>query len=99
MSTSFIESISKYLTTQPVNKAWVFGSYSRGEEREDSDIDLLVEYDRKNHSIGLFTIIRIQQQLQELLGKEVDLVEEGTLMPFAIESANRDKVLIYERID
>ena len=99
MSTPFLESISTYLATQPVNKAWLFGSYSRGEEREDSDIDLLVEYDRKNHRIGLFTIIQIQQQLQDLLGKEVDLVEEGTLMPFAVESANRDKILIYERID
>lgn len=35
--------------------------------------------------------------LKDLLHREVDLVEEGTLLPFAEESANRDKVLIYER--
>lgn len=34
MSTPFLESIRTYLATQPVNKAWVFGSYSRGEEHE-----------------------------------------------------------------
>ena len=35
--------------------------------------------------------------LQELLGREVDLVEEGSLRPYAAETANRDKILIYER--
>ncbi len=85
------------MASQPINKAWLFGSYSRGEEREDSDIDILVEYDRKNHRVGLLTIVRIQQQLKELLGRDIDLVENGTLMPFATESADRDKILIYER--
>ena len=94
---SFINPIREYMASQPINKAWLFGSYSRGEEREDSDIDILVEYDRKNHRVGLLTIVRIQQQLKELLGRDIDLVENGTLMPFATESANRDKILIYER--
>ena len=35
--------------------------------------------------------------LQELLGRDVDLVVEGTLRPYAAETANRDKILIYER--
>lgn len=37
------------------------------------------------------------EELKELLGKEVDLVSERTLAPFAKESVNRDKILIYER--
>lgn len=98
MNNRFFEQIKGYLKTQPIKKMWVFGSFSRGEERPDSDIDLLVQYDRENNSVGLFTIIRIQQQLQEMLGRKIDLVEEGTLMPFAVESANHDKILIYERI-
>ncbi len=97
MNNHFFEQIKAYLKTQPIKKMWVFGSFSRGEERPDSDIDLLVQYDRENHRVGLFTIIRIQQQLQEMLGRKIDLVEEGTLMPFAVESANHDKILIYER--
>ena len=36
--------IANYFKTQPVLKAWLFGSYSRGEENEDSDIDLRVEH-------------------------------------------------------
>lgn len=33
--------IAEYFKTQPVLKAWLFGSYARGEEREDSDVDIL----------------------------------------------------------
>lgn len=97
MTASFIEPIRAYLKTQPIAKAWLFGSFSRGEENQDSDVDILVEYDRNNNPVGLFTIIRIQQQLQQIVGRKIDLVEEGTLMPFAVESANHDKILIYER--
>jgi len=97
MSTSFIEPIRTYFQTQPICKAWVFGSFSRGEERQDSDIDILVQYDRSNHHVGLFTIVRIKQHLENILGRNVDLVEEGTLLPFAVESANKDKILIYEK--
>ena len=97
MNVSIINPIKEYLKTQPVERAWVFGSFSRGEERSDSDIDLLVEYDRKNQHVGLFTIINIKQQLQQLVGREIDLVENGTLMSFAQKSAEKDKILIYER--
>ncbi|MFS6555242.1 nucleotidyltransferase domain-containing protein, partial [Parabacteroides distasonis] len=41
-----IEKIRQYLSTQPVKKAWLFGSFSRGEESETSDVDILVEFDR-----------------------------------------------------
>lgn len=97
MTKTFVESIQSYFKTQPISRAWIFGSFSRGEEREDSDIDLIVQYDRTNYRVGLFTIVGIQQHLQQLLGRKIDLVEEGTLMPFAEDSAKRDKILIYER--
>lgn len=97
INVSIINPIKEYLKTQPIERAWVFGSFSRGEERSDSDIDLLVEYDRKNQHVGLFTIINIKQQLQQLVGRNIDLVENGTLMTFAQKSAEKDKILIYER--
>ncbi len=95
MDNAIIKQISDYFTTQPVLKAWLFGSYARGEERPDSDVDILVELDEKQR-IGL-KFFGMYVDLKELLGKEVDLVAEGCLLPFAEESANRDKVLIYER--
>ena len=97
MTTPFIEPVKAYFRTQPRHNAWVFGSFSRGEERQDSDVDILVQYDRTNQRVGLFTIVRIKQQLEQIIGREVDLVEDGTLLPFAVESANHDKILIYEK--
>ncbi len=78
-------------------KAWVFGSFARGEERPDSDIDLLVAFDRKNAKVGLFKYAAMTIDLENLLQREVDLVEDGALLPFAERTANRDKKLIYER--
>lgn len=88
--------IADYFKTQPVLKAWLFGSYARGEETPESDVDILVEFDHSS-PIGLFAYARMWRELQEHLGLAVDLVEEGTLKPFAADSANHDKKLIYER--
>ena len=99
MSTqAMTQQIAEYFKTQPVLKAWLFGSYARGEEREDSDIDLLVKFDR-SIPIGLFAYLRIHRELEEKLGRKVDLVEEGTLRPAAQSTANRDLRVIYERIN
>ena len=97
MSTqAMTQTIAEYFKTQPVLKAWLFGSFARGEETPRSDVDILVEFDHST-PIGLFAFARMWRELKEHLGREVDLVEEGTLKPFAAESANRDKRLIYER--
>ena len=77
-------------------RAWVFGSFARGEETAESDLDLLVTYDF-SHGIGLLQTIRYQLDMEQLIGREVDLVESTSLKPFAIPSAERDKYLIYER--
>ena len=99
MDALLIDNIRQYLSTQPVKKAWLFGSFSRGEETADSDVDILVEFDRTGQPVTLLTYARIWRELKERVGREVDLVEEGTLKPFAAESANHDKRLIYERKD
>ena len=97
MSTQVItQQISDYFKTQPVLKAWLFGSFSRGEQRDDSDVDILILPDKSQH-FSLFTLSGMYEDLKELLGREVDLITEGGLMPFARESADRDKILIYER--
>ena len=82
---AIIEALRNYFSTQPVLKAWLFGSFSRGEETPESDVDIIVSLD-KSKPIGL-----------KLLGRKVDLVSDGTLLPFAKESAERDKILVYER--
>ena len=90
------QQIAEYFKTQPVVKAWLFGSFARGEERDDSDVDILVKFDRRL-PIGLFAYVRMHRELEERLGRKVDLVEEGTLRPAIQRTANRDLKVIYER--
>ena len=93
MSTQTMQqTIAEYFKTQPVLKAWLFGSYSRGEQRPWSDVDILVQYDRRQ-PIGLLKIAGMKVDLEDLLNCEVDLVEDGMLRPWAVESANRDRRL------
>ena len=97
MSTQVMtQQIADYIKTQPVLKAWLFGSFARGEEQEDSDVDLLVKFDR-SIPIGLFAFARMHRELEERVGRKVDLVEEGTLRPAVQKTANRDMKVIYER--
>jgi hypothetical protein len=88
--------IADYFKTQPVLKAWLFGSFSRGEETPMSDVDILVVFDH-SEPIGLFAFVRMRRELEEILGRKVDLVEEGTLRPAAQATVNQDRKVIYER--
>ena len=97
MSDNMLQTIRDYFATQPVQRAWLFGSYARGEEREDSDVDILVDFDQENASVGLLQFCHIMNELSDRLGRPVDLVVNGTLLPFAEKTANQDKKLIYER--
>ncbi len=96
MTSEMIHKLQHCLATLPVEKAWLFGSYSRGEEQPDSDIDLLVRFDA-DARISLFKYAGIILALEAAMGKEVDLVQEGSLLPFAAKTAEEDKILIYER--
>ena len=95
MNSKVSETIKEYFKTQPVEKAWVFGSFSRGEERPGSDIDILVSF-IPGTRLGL-KFFAMNLELERLLNRPVDLVIEGDLMPYAEETANRDKVLVYAR--
>ena len=59
-----------------IQYAGLFGSYARGEEREDSDVDILV---RMGKPLTLPMFIRLENQLAEVLNKKVDLVTEQSL--------------------
>ena len=96
MNQTVTKRISEYFATKPVVKAYVFGSYARGENGNGSDIDILVTFD-KNAKVSLMDHVSMSYDLKDLLGMEVDLVTEGTLLPRVAEAAEKDKILIYER--
>lgn len=95
MPIAFTNTIRDYFATLPIDKAWVYGSFARGEERPDSDIDIMVRYTPEG--VSLLKHVHIMNTLSDLLGRDVDLVEEDCLLPFATDSANADKILVYER--
>jgi predicted nucleotidyltransferase len=77
-----------------VSKAWIFGSFARGDYDTNSDIDLMVTYSDKA-SGTLLDYADITFYLGNLINKRIDLVEEGYLKPFAIKNVEKDKILIY----
>ena len=90
------QTIADYFKTQPVVKAWLFGSFARGEETPLSDVDLLVQYD-ENARISLLKHAAMICELEKILDRSVDIVEDGTLRPRVREKVNQDRRLIYER--
>ncbi len=91
-----VKAICQVLSTAPVIRAWVFGSFARMEERPDSDIDLLVKLDKSAH-MGLFAFSDLVNRLETAAGRPIDLVPEDALKPYARPSVNKDKLLVYER--
>jgi hypothetical protein len=96
MSTEMQQTIADYFKTQPILRAWLFGSFARGEETPLSDVDLLVQFD-KDARVSLLKHASMINDLEALLDRTVDLVPDGRLYPRIAESVNQDKILIYER--
>ncbi len=71
----------------------LFGSYSRNEQHEDSDVDLLVEYDP---SLSLFDLFGFRYSLEEVFGKRVDLVPSATVKPGLKPYVMKDVVVLYK---
>lgn len=95
MSEETINKIRRFFEDKPVIKAYLFGSYARNEQDENSDIDILVELDYVK-KVGM-AYIRMQLELEELLNTKVDLVSAGGLSEYIKPFIDNDKVLIYER--
>ena len=71
-----------------VSKIGVFGSYARGEEKESSDIDILVEFQETT----LHNFMGLIFYLEELLGKEVHLVTNNALSPYMRPNVEKEVV-------
>jgi predicted nucleotidyltransferase len=89
--------LQQYFTGIPVKKAYLFGSMARDEAGPESDIDILVELDHSK-PIGMKFFL-YQSDLEELLHKKIDLVTVEGLSRHVKPFIDKDKILIYERID
>jgi hypothetical protein len=77
-----------------VGNAWLFGSVARGEEKPNSDIDIMVEMnDERKYS--MFDLLDIAFILENKTKRKVDLVEKGYLKDFAAKTASNELIKIY----
>src|SRR5260221_11004830 len=78
-----------------VRRIFLFGSASRGELREESDVDLLAEFDA-NYPVTYFTLVEMSDELRPLFGgRQVDLMTEGSVHPIIRKRIRDDLSLLY----
>jgi predicted nucleotidyltransferase len=88
--------IQRYFNSQSlISKAWLFGSYVRGEETQSSDIDILIDVPAEQ-KFTLFDIAEVQEQLQKILNNKVDVVMLKGLQSGIKERVENEMLLIYE---
>jgi predicted nucleotidyltransferase len=68
--------IINYLRPYNPERIGIFGSFARREETPESDIDILVKFKK---TISLFDLVRIQRELKQILGREIDLITETSV--------------------
>ena len=78
MTTSFKQDLIGALKNFPIKRASLFGSFARGDEGPDSDIDVLIDFDSP---LSLFDLIRMEQTLSQKLSRKVDIVEFSAIKP------------------
>jgi predicted nucleotidyltransferase len=74
-------------------KIGIFGSYARGAQRPDSDLDLLVNFKERK---SLLTLVRIERELSESIGVKVDLLTEQSVSPYLIDRIKSELKVIYQ---
>ncbi len=90
-----IKAIHNYFRARPVLKAYLFGSYVRGEADNQSDIDILVDLDY-SQKIGL-QFVQMKIDLEKILNTKVDLVSSNGLSKYIKPLVDDEKQLIYAR--
>ncbi len=95
LDSSRIEVIKEYFSTRPVLKAYLFGSFARGQADNSSDIDILVDLDYSQR-IGL-GFVQMQLDLERMLNAKVDLVSSNGLSQYIKTHVDNEKQLIYAR--
>lgn len=83
--------IVEYLRPKGAESIAVFGSYARGDEDEDSDIDILVEF---SDSVSLKDLVKFERELGEILGIDVDLVTSDSLSPYIVDRVEEEQVVL-----
>jgi predicted nucleotidyltransferase len=89
------DQLAEFCDRWRVNEFALFGSVVREDFRPDSDIDVLVEF-FPGAMLSLWDFVHMKSELEELLGRSVDLVKKGTIRnPYRRASIERDVQVVY----
>lgn len=88
-----IDTIKNLLQQNDVRRAYLFGSYAKNTQTEDSDLDILVDLKK---SADLFSFIRLKHDLENLTNRKIDLVSSKGISPRIKPIIDNEKILIYE---
>ena len=72
---------------------WIFGSYAKKKQKEDSDVDIIVKTEDVAEG---FKIVEVKFALEEALEKEVDIITTGSIKDSLLENENLEEVLVYD---
>ena len=86
------EKIIAILTGYGAVKISIFGSFARGEERPDSDIDIIVRFKQPK---SLIQLIGIEEEVKMAIDRNIDLLTENSISPYLVEAIRRDEVVIF----
>ena len=89
------DKLMKFCKRNRIRKLSVFGSAIRGQLGQDSDIDLLVEFE-EDHTPGLFSIVKMEMELAKMLGRKVDLRTAEDLSQYFRDEVIRNAKVQYQ---
>lgn len=89
-----LETIKTFFSDKPVKKVYLFGSFAKGNADENSDVDLLIDWDY-NKILGL-DYVMWWEEIKSILKKEVDFVSTKYISPLIEKNINENKILVYE---
>ena len=86
-----IDKLVSILKKQGAKRIKIFGSYARGEAKLGSDLDAIVEFEKRK---SLLELVGIEQELEDVLGINVDLLTRASISPYLIEKIEKESKVV-----
>ena len=84
--------MQKYFADKPVKKVFVFGSFARNEDKDTSDIDLIISL---SHPVGLFALGNYVADLEEITNRKIDIATQNSITPEFLAIIQKDLKEVY----
>ena len=88
--------LADFCRANGISRLRIFGSAARGDDRPDSDVDLIADFDP---AVGFFELIRAEDGLAAFFGRPVDLLTEGAISPYMREAVLNEAEVIFDPRD